>query len=245
MTVSKPDTEDLLLEVSRGNASARSELLQRHQQRLRQMIAVRMDRRLAARVDPSDVVQDVLLEADRRLAEYLRERPLPFYPWLRQIAADRMADLHRRHIQARKRSVRREEGPLPALPEESAWDLATRLFGQGSSPSARLQREEVQTRVREALVGQQSSIDGFSKTQVPISQSLPSSTTRQSKIDGPLAKLSERDREVLVLRHLEKLPAPEIAEILGMSEGAVYTRQLRALRRLRELLGDDFAEGDS
>src|SRR5437588_8135911 len=151
MTVSEPDTDVLLEEVSRGDASARSRLLQRHRQRLRQMVAVRLDRRLAARVDPSDVVQEVLLEADRRLPDYLRERPLPFYPWLRQLAWDRLADLHRRHIQARRRSVTREEAPLHGLPEESAWDLASRLFGQGTSPSARLQREEVRQHVQEAL----------------------------------------------------------------------------------------------
>src|SRR5213596_686911 len=113
MVTREPDTDHLLQAVSQGDVTARSRLLDRHRKRLKRMIAVRMDRRLAARVDPSDVVQDVLLEADRRLADYLRERPLPFYPWLRQIATDRMADLHRRHIQARKRSVRREEGPLP------------------------------------------------------------------------------------------------------------------------------------
>src|SRR6516162_1923007 len=151
MTVSKPDTEDLLLEVSRGNASARSELLQRHQQRLRQMIAVRMDRRLAARVDPSDVVQDVLLEAARRLEEYLRERPLPFYPWLRQIALDRLLDLRRRHVRARKRSVAREEPDVLSLPDESAAELAARLIDLGSSPSRHLLREELRERVRAAL----------------------------------------------------------------------------------------------
>ncbi len=59
MTRPEPDTDVLLAEVSRGDASARSRLLDRHRDRLRQMIAVRLDQRLAARVDPSDVVQDV------------------------------------------------------------------------------------------------------------------------------------------------------------------------------------------
>src|SRR5258708_7710490 len=51
-----------------------------------------------------------------------------------------------------------------------------------------------------------------------------------------LAKLSETDREVLVLRHLEQMPPREIAAVLGISEGAVYTRHLRALDRLRRLM---------
>jgi DNA-directed RNA polymerase specialized sigma24 family protein len=60
------------------------------------MVAVRIDPRLAARVDPSDVVQETLTEAHRRLDDYLAARPVPFYPWLRQLVRDRLADLHRR-----------------------------------------------------------------------------------------------------------------------------------------------------
>ena len=61
-------------------------------------------------------------------------------------------------------------------------------------------------------------------------------------MQAALAQLAEHDREVLVLRHLEQLSTPEIAAVLGISEGAVYTRHLRALERLRHLLGDDLAE---
>jgi RNA polymerase sigma-70 factor (ECF subfamily) len=67
----------------------------------------------------------------------------------------------------------------------------------------------------------------------------------QARVRAALEALPERDREVLVLRHLEELPPREIAAVLGLSEGAVYTRHLRALRKLRILLGEDFAEGES
>jgi RNA polymerase sigma-70 factor (ECF subfamily) len=65
------------------------------------MIEVHLDRRLAARVDPSDVVQESLADAARKLSDYLRQRPLPFYPWLRQLAWERLVKLRRRHL-ARK-----------------------------------------------------------------------------------------------------------------------------------------------
>src|SRR5437899_6033025 len=110
-TTPAPDTEQLLEAVSRGDAQARGRLLERHRPKLRRMVAIRFDRRLAARVDPSDVVQESLLEAANRLPEYLRDRPLPFYPWLRRIAADRLADAHRRHCRASRRSIEREEPP--------------------------------------------------------------------------------------------------------------------------------------
>src|SRR5205807_8369026 len=93
----------------RGDAPARQELLVRHRARLRQMIAVRMDRRLGARLDPSDVVQEVFADAWQKLSDYLQKRPLPFYPWLRQLAWERLVKLHQRHIQAQRRSTTREQ----------------------------------------------------------------------------------------------------------------------------------------
>jgi len=203
VAAAKPDTEDLLGQASAGDAAARSELLARHRQRLRNVIAWRLDRRLAARIDPSDVVQEVLAEADGKLGRYLRERPLPFYPWLRELACERLRTLHRRHVQAAKRSVRREEPDVFALPDESLADLAARLASSGSSPSRQVLREEQRLRVQDALT-----------------------------------HLPERDREVLVLRHLEQLSVADTAAVLEITPGAVKTRHVRALERLRRLLGD-------
>ena len=80
-----PDTDALLQKASHGDEAAVEELLRRHRRRLRHMVAVRMDEHLKTRVDPSDVVQDTLLEAARLLPDYLRNRPLPYYPWLRSL----------------------------------------------------------------------------------------------------------------------------------------------------------------
>ena len=201
------NSDPLLQRAEQGDLAARQHLLVRYQDRLRQMIAVRMDRRLAARLDPSDVVQETLAEAIQQLSDYFQNRPLPFYPWLRQLACDRLAELHRRHIQTRMRSVTCEARWAPEVPDESALELASRLLARSSSPSARLRREEVCVRVQAAL-----------------------------------AQLAEHDREVLVLRHLEQLSTREIAAVLGITEGAVRTRHLRALERIRILLGKEFGE---
>jgi hypothetical protein len=77
------DTDQLLDRVVQGESSAAAALLSRHEQRLRRMVSLRIDPRLAARVDPSDVVQDTLAEAHRRLIDYAADRRIPFYPWLR------------------------------------------------------------------------------------------------------------------------------------------------------------------
>jgi RNA polymerase sigma-70 factor (ECF subfamily) len=194
-----PDTEQLLDAVRRGDAPARGRLLERHRPKLRRMVGIRLDRRLAARVDPSDVVQESLIEAAARLDEYVRDRPLPFYPWLRRIATDRLADTYRTHMHAGRRSVEREEPH--GLPGESLVALAERLLSPTGGPSARLRRQERRDRVRAAL------------------EALP-----------------DRDRDVLVLRYLEDLSTADAAAILGIGEGAVKMRLLRALQRLRDKL---------
>jgi RNA polymerase sigma-70 factor (ECF subfamily) len=150
MNQPEPDTEQLLARAAQGDQAALGQLLERHRPRLRHMIALRLDRRLLGRLDPSDVLQETLAEAARRLADYARLRPLPFYPWLRQLAWERLVQLHRRHVRAGKRSVRREQAGLPPS-DESALALADRLVSRGSSPSARLRRSEQHRRVQAML----------------------------------------------------------------------------------------------
>ena len=151
MSPAPPDTQELLERSVRGDTAARQELLVRHRARLRRMVAVRLDRRLGARVDPSDVVQEALADAAVHLDEYLRDRPLPFYPWLRQFAWERLVKAHRRHIHAGRRSIVREEQPEMPLSQESVRQLAYQLLAGGTSPSRRLIRQEQRQRVRSAL----------------------------------------------------------------------------------------------
>src|SRR5947209_6980823 len=125
MVTSRSDADELewLRAAADGDQAAGQRLLDRHRGRLRQMVAVYLDRRLSARVDPSDIVQEALADAARGLAGYLRERPLPFYPWLRQFAWQRLLQLHRHHIRSRRRSVEREVPWDIALPDQSADEI--------------------------------------------------------------------------------------------------------------------------
>jgi RNA polymerase sigma-70 factor (ECF subfamily) len=199
------DIEELIRGAVRGDDRASWQLWSRHRARLKRTIAVRMDDRLSARLDPSDVVQETLAEATRRLPEYAENGSMPFYLWLRQIAWGRLVDLQRRHIDAQKRSLDREEAEEIGLSNRSAMQLADQLTSGGTSPSGRAMREQLRERVRSAL-----------------------------------EDLAPHDREILVMRHLEQLKIGEIAVVLGISEGAVKMRRLRAAERLRESL----AEGD-
>jgi RNA polymerase sigma-70 factor, ECF subfamily len=145
------DTDALLCHVAEGNDAALQELLARHRRRLRQMIGVRLDSRLARRVDASDVVQETLLEAAQQLPQYVQQRPLPFYPWLRQIALHRLQRLHRQHIQVQRRSVNREQIEPVEFSDQSIVPLAQRLLAGGPSPSGIALGRESRQQVRRAL----------------------------------------------------------------------------------------------
>lgn len=142
-----------MLEHAAGqDPSAIDRLLACHREPLRRMIAVRLDRGLNRREDASDVVQGVLLEASRRLADYLRQPAMPFQLWLRQIAHDQMIDVHRRHRVAARRSIDRERSiASKEFLDRSSMDLASALRDQGPTPAAEAIRRELVDRFHAAL----------------------------------------------------------------------------------------------
>jgi RNA polymerase sigma-70 factor (ECF subfamily) len=145
------DETELLRHAAAGVDAAREQLFARHRDRLRSMIAVRMDPRVATRVDPSDVVQETLTVAFRRLPRYARSPTIPFYPWLRAIAMDRIVDAHRQHLRTQARTVLREEPLDRFLPDQSATELARRLVASQTSNLGRAARVEQRATVRQVL----------------------------------------------------------------------------------------------
>src|SRR5262245_58723117 len=116
-------TDELLGRAGAGDTAALTELFELYRKRLKRMVALRLNRRLQGRLDDSDVLQEAYLEAARRLPEFLRDRPLPFYLWLRHITGQKLIDAHRRHLGARMRDAGCElslhRGTLPAASSES------------------------------------------------------------------------------------------------------------------------------
>ena len=203
MTETSRQPRELIERAAIGDESARRELIERYRESLRRMVASRLDRRMAARLDASDIVQETLADAAQQLDKYLGNRSLPFFGWLRLLAAEHIRDAHREHLFAQRRSIYRESR-TPEFTDESATGLARHLIAQDTSPSNRLVRQERSEQVKEAL-----------------------------------AKLSATDREVLAMRYVEHLSMAEMAEALGITEGGVKTRHLRAVIRLRGLLEAD------
>jgi RNA polymerase sigma-70 factor, ECF subfamily len=202
------ETQNLLHRAQHVDPAAADELWQRYRPALRRMIGSRLDQAIARRVDASDVVQDVLIKASNRLGEYLQNPAMPFQLWLRQIARDHLIDAHRRHRQAARRTVDREQGLYTkragaGYDGRSSLDLAAQLRDSALTPAAEALRRELQCRF-------------------------------QAAID----RLDDGDREIVLLRHFEQLSNSEAAQVLGLTEAAAGMRHLRALRRLRDVLGE-------
>jgi RNA polymerase sigma-70 factor, ECF subfamily len=97
MTGHPNDTQGLLDGARGGDPFAFEELFRRHRGRLQKAIAMRIDRRVAARVDASDVLQETYMEAFRRLPKYLQQEKMPFYLWLLWIAREKVLHYRASH----------------------------------------------------------------------------------------------------------------------------------------------------
>jgi RNA polymerase sigma-70 factor, ECF subfamily len=152
MRPDSPETEALLKDAQQGDRQAIDKLLAQHREPLRQRISRRLDPALAARLDASDVVQEVMIEASRRLKDYLQNPSMPFELWLSYIADDHMIDAHRRHRQAKRRSLDREQATHPARPaDRSSVELIAQIIDPEKTPASAALWHELQARVDAAI----------------------------------------------------------------------------------------------
>jgi len=147
VTPDSAQTQDLLRQIREGNRQAFEQLFAEHRPQLRRFIESRLDPRLRARVDASDVVQETQIEVLGRLQVFLDRQPMPFRLWLRKTAYERLLKIRRLHVEAAQRSLDRE---LP-LPDRSSLALAQQLLAPGSTPSQHLGRREQARCVRQAM----------------------------------------------------------------------------------------------
>ncbi|MEX0818483.1 MAG: sigma-70 family RNA polymerase sigma factor [Pirellulaceae bacterium] len=145
-------TEELLLGAKNGDEEAVNRLIDRHRGAVLRMVQMRLDHKIRRRVDVSDVVQDVMIDASRRLQDYLANPVMPFHLWLRHIAKDRIIDAHRRHRGSQKRSVDREQRlAVPGADDHSTMDLAAQFCDGELTPAAAATQREMAERVEAAI----------------------------------------------------------------------------------------------
>ncbi len=142
---------ELIQRLRDGDSAALADLFALHRDKLRRMVQVRMDQRLNGRVAPSDVLQEAYIDALKRYPHFFDKPNQNFFGWLRLVVGQRLTDLHREHVLAKRRDVRQEK-PLdvPAGPATSAC-LAAMLVAGLTSPSGAADRNERYLRLEAAL----------------------------------------------------------------------------------------------
>jgi RNA polymerase sigma-70 factor (ECF subfamily) len=146
------ETVRMLARLQAGDRQALAELFQRHRDRLRKMVELRMDPRLHGRIDASDVLQDGFLDLAKRVESYLSDPRLPVFLWLRLVVSDRLAMRHRQHLGTQMRDAGREVSLYRnPLPRASSAALASMLLGRLAPLSNAAIRAEQILQVQEAV----------------------------------------------------------------------------------------------
>ena len=142
-----PSTDIWTRRLACGDSQALAEAFGYFRPRLRSMVQMRLDPRLAARVDPSDVLQEAYLDAAQQVQAYVARPRVMLYVWLRGLAWERLLKVQRRHLGTQRRAVGREL----SLPAESSIMLARQVFAQGPTPSEAMQQDELRQRLLRGL----------------------------------------------------------------------------------------------
>jgi RNA polymerase sigma-70 factor, ECF subfamily len=129
------------------------QFLTAHRDRLRRMVALRLDQRLRGRIDPSDVIQEAFLEATERRPEYARQSdPMPPFLWLRFLTLQRLQIVHRQQLGTKSRDAGRDVSINTATyPPASSAALAAQLLGRDTRASEVAIRAERKRRLLEVL----------------------------------------------------------------------------------------------
>ncbi len=148
------DTEVIERQIlDSADPQALGKLMLKYQDRLLRIVAFRLDRRLNARIDPADVMQDAFVEATQRIDDYRASADqVSFFLWLRFLTLQKVTQLHRHHLGVQARDANRDV-PIfnRASPQATSVVLAAQLLGDLTSPSGAAIREENRRRLEDAL----------------------------------------------------------------------------------------------
>lgn len=133
-----------------GDGEALGGLLEGYRSYLALLARLQISRRLQSKIEPADVVQDVMLEAHRNFAQFRGSSEAQFVAWLRRMVADRLANLVRHYHGTKRRDIRLER-EMAAAVDDSSRMLVNALAAPQSTPSERAARREQAVLLAEAL----------------------------------------------------------------------------------------------
>ncbi len=212
MTAEPNNPDELMTRAAAGDQDALAQVFALHRERLRQMVRLRLDRRLQGRLDPSDVLQEAYLDFSRRLPEYAREQTMPFYLWLRFLTGQRLIDLHRQHLGTKMRDAGQEVSLYRgALPHASSVSLAAQLLGRLTSASRAAIRAETQIHIQEAL----NSMDPLDREVLTLRHFEVLSNDETAAVLG-IKKSAASNRYIRALKRLKEI----LARVPGIDENS-------------------------
>lgn len=147
------DVRALVDRLHAGDQLALGELFAKYRDRLSRMIQFRLDGRLKGRVATSDVLQEAYIDALKRLPHYQAAEGMPFLVWLRWVIMQRLVEVHRQHLGARKRDAGREVAFDAGRSVAASSEKIAEFFNDQTSPSQAVERAEAMEQLREALDG--------------------------------------------------------------------------------------------
>jgi len=151
--------DELLAQMRSGSEEALAEVFSHYRERLRRIIQFRIDYRIAPRVSDSDVLQDAYIAAAKRLGHFSKQQEMPAFLWLRLLVGQQLIDLHRQHLQAEMRDVRKEVSLQQHAPSpHTSMAIAVQLAGPMTAVSEVVARAERIERL-EATLNQMDPID--------------------------------------------------------------------------------------
>ncbi|WP_339733377.1 sigma-70 family RNA polymerase sigma factor [uncultured Gimesia sp.] len=146
------DQEKFLSRLRQDPEGVLADEYNQYRDRLWRIVNFRLDRRLLGRVDADDILQEAYLDAATRIAHYLNDPATTFFIWLRTIIGQTLIDVHRRHLGAQKRDVRREvKANRRVFSASTSFQIADVLLGDMTSPSQAALKEELAAQLHEAL----------------------------------------------------------------------------------------------
>ena len=193
--------DDLLARLEAGDERVVNELFTRYRERLRQMVRLRLDRRLQGRIDASDVLQEAYLEVARRAREYIARPTMPPFLWMRFLTAQKLLELHRHHLGARMRDAAQELSLCHrATPQASSVSLAEMLLGRLTSPTLAARRAEMQQKLQEVI----NSLDPLDREVVALRHFEELSNSEVAQVLG-LSKTAASNRYIRALARLKEM----------------------------------------
>jgi len=146
------DDHSQITQLREHGEQALAETISSYHDRLLRVIDLRLDPRLSGRVDAGDVLQEVFIEARKRLPRFLRDASVPVFVWLRGVVLDTLVHVHRRHLGAKMRDAGREVSLHGGTgPQATSLSLAGFLIGNLTSPSRAAVRQELAARIEVTL----------------------------------------------------------------------------------------------